>query len=228
MGKIKIILAEDHVVVREGFRELIIQEEDMEIVGEVSNGEEAVKMVDDLKPDIVLMDISMPVMNGIEATKKIKDLHPSVQVLILTAYDNEEFIFAIIEAKAAGYLIKNVPGKELLNAIRAVHNGDSFLHPVIAKKILKRIQDGTNTMRPKTGYDLSRRELEVVDLGAQGLSNKEIAQQLSLSNRTIQTHWRNIFVKLGVSSRVEAIMECLKKNIITIHHQGKNRDRYIK
>jgi len=219
MKKIKIILADDHNVVREGIREMLQNEEDMEVIGEASEGEEAVKMVSYLNPDIVLMDISMPGMDGIEATRKIKESNPFVNVLVLSAYDNEEFIFSVLEAKAAGYLLKNAKRQELVNAIRLVFNGESFLHPRITKKVLERLQTGN---RKKTNHGkkvLSIRELEIVNLGAKGLFNKEIAAELSLSERTVQTHWRNIFTKLGVGSRIEAIMECLNKELISIENQ---------
>ena len=140
MKKIKVFLAEDHAVAREGIRNFIQHEKDMEVVGEASNGQEAVEMVNDLNPDIVIMDLAMPVLNGIEATRRIKESHPNMSVLVLSAYDNEEFIFAVLEAKAAGYLLKNVRGQELLNAIRAVYEGESILHPEIAKKIIIRSQ----------------------------------------------------------------------------------------
>lgn len=155
-------------------------------------------------------------MNGIEATKKIKNSRPNINILILTAYDNEEFIFAIIEAKAAGYMLKNVKGQELLNAIRAVYAGDSVLHPTITSKVLKNISSSTNKFPPKNKNILSVRELQVIKLGVQGLANKEIADRLDLSVRTIQTHWRNIFVKIEVNSRLEVIMHCLKQKWITI------------
>jgi DNA-binding NarL/FixJ family response regulator len=216
MGKIKVLLVEDHVVVREGIRELIEREEDMEVVGETGNGEEAVQMVGELKPDVVLMDIALPGLNGIEATRRIKESYPSVCVLVLTAYDNEEFIFAILKAKAAGYLLKNARGRELLNAIRAVYEGNSILHPAVAKKVFEHFQLEGEDIAQRRRQPLSRRELEVVKLGAQGLLNKEIADRLSLSERTVQTHWRNIFAKLGVCCRVEAIMHCLKEGWITL------------
>ena len=225
MEKIKVLLAEDHIVVREGIRELIEREEDMEVVGEASDGREAIRMVEQLNPDVVLMDIAMPGVNGIEATRRIKESHPSVSILVLTAYDNEEFIFAILEAKAAGYLLKNARGQELLSAIRAVYEGDSVLHPAIAEKVLKRLQSEGKDTAPKRKPLLSSRELEVIELGAKGLANKEIAYELSLSDRTVQTHWRNIFAKLGVSSRIEAITECLKRGLIDLEQTVERGDK---
>ena len=217
METIKILLAEDHVVVREGIRELIQGEEDMEVVGEAGDGEEAVKLVSQVKPDVVLMDIAMPKLNGIEATRRIKESHPSVSVLILTAYDSEEFIFALVDAGAAGYLLKNVRTREVLNSIRSVYDGESVLHPAIADKILSRLQfERGKLVRPEKNEILSQRELEVLKLGMEGLSNKEVATELSLGIRTVQTHWRNIFNKLGVSSRTEAIIYGLNKNWITL------------
>jgi NarL family two-component system response regulator LiaR len=223
MKKIKVLLAEDHAVVREGIRDFIQRERDMEVIGEAANGLEAVEMVNDLNPDIIIMDLAMPVLNGIEATKRIKESHPNMSVLILSAYDNEEFIFAVLEAKAAGYLLKNVRGQELLNTIRAVYEGESILHPEIANKILVRLQTKKGVAPARYKKSLSRRELEVVELGALGLVNKDIADRLSLSSRTVQTHWRNIFVKLGVSSRIEAIIYCLNNKLIKFPHNGDSR-----
>lgn len=208
------------MVVREGIRELIQREEGMEIVGEAGDGEEAVQLAERLKPDIILMDISMPKLNGIEATQRIKGLHPSISVLVLTAYDNEEFILALLEAGAAGYLLKNVRSRELINAIRAVYDGESVLHPVIANKVFSRLQLGKRKhSEQERGELLTDRELEVLRLGTQGLANKEIATGLFLGERTIQTHWRNIFNKLGVSSRTEAIMYCLRKGWISMNQE---------
>lgn len=221
MEKIRILLAEDHVVVREGLKELIENEDDMEVVGEAGDGEQAVKMVDELKPDIVLMDIAMPKLNGVEATRKIKQSHPSVSILVLTAYDSEEFIVALVEAGAAGYLLKNVRGKEVLNGIRAVYAGESVLHPVIAGKIINHLlEERRRPVRVEKPDILTQRELEVLKLGVEGLDNGGIAARLSLGVRTVQTHWRNIFNKLGVSSRTEAIVYGLKKGWIALEGQG--------
>ncbi|GAH67007.1 unnamed protein product, partial [marine sediment metagenome] len=197
--------------------ELIQGEDDMEVVGETGDGEEAIELVSQAEPDVVLMDIAMPKLNGIEATRRIKESHPSVSVLVLTAYDNEEFIFALVEAGAAGYLLKNVQSRELLNSIRAVYDGESVLHPTIANRIFSRLQlEGKKPVRSERKQILSRRELEVLKLSMEGLSNKEVAKELSLGIRTVQTHWRNIFNKLGVSSRTEAIISGLNKGWITL------------
>jgi len=209
------------VVVREGIRELISRQQDMKVVGEAGDGEETIQLVEQLKPNLVLMDIAMPKLNGIEATRRIKESHPSTSILVLTAYDNEEFIFALVEAGAAGYLLKNVRGQELLNAIRATYDGESVLYPTIAKKVFRRLQlvgKRESTVQEKRGF-LSGRELEVLRLGAEGLVNKEIAKELSIGERTIQTHWRNIFNKLGVSSRTEALMHCLRRGWIILKQE---------
>ena len=209
------------MVVREGIRELISRQQDMKVVGEAGDGEETIQLVEQLKPNLVLMDIAMPKLNGIEATRRIKESHPSTSVLVLTAYDNEEFIFALLEAGAAGYLLKNVRGQELVNAIRATYDGESVLYPTIAKKVFRHLQLGgkrTSTVQEKIEF-LSGRELEVLRLGAEGLANKEIAKDLFIGERTIQTHWRNIFNKLGVSSRTEALMNCLRKGWITLKQE---------
>jgi NarL family two-component system response regulator LiaR len=225
MEKIKVLLAEDHAVVREGLRELIERQEDMQVVGEAGDGEETIRLADELGPDLVLMDIALPKLNGIEATRRIKELHPFITILVLTAYDNEEFIFALLEAGAAGYLLKNVESQELLDAIHAVYNGDSVLYPTVAAKVFKHLQAEKNrkyTKQERTVL-LSGRELEVIRLGAEGLINKQIAKELSVGERTIQSHWRNIFNKLGVSSRTEALMEGLRRGWIVLKEEEEDR-----
>jgi NarL family two-component system response regulator LiaR len=210
MSKIKVLLAEDHVIVREGTREFIQREPDMEVVGEAGDGEEAVKLATKLKPDVVVMDIAMPKLNGIEATKQIKASLPSTAVLILTAYDYDQYIFALLEAGAAGYLLKGVQVREVIDAIRAVYAGESVLHPVVARRVIDRMVSPTQN-KTEVAEPLSEREMEVLKLAATGISNKEIAQQLFLSPRTVQVHLGNVFNKLGVASRTEAILYGLKR-----------------
>ncbi len=216
-GKIRVLLAEDHVVVREGTRELIQRQPDMEVVGEAGDGEEAIEMVDKLRPDVVIMDISMPKLSGIEATKQIKVLHPATAVLILTAYDNDQYIFALLEAGAAGYLLKNVRGRELIDAVRAVYAGESVLYPTVARRVIEHLKSPAfSPTEAKTIELLSDREMEVLKLAAKGISNKEIAEQLFLSPRTVQVHLGNIFNKLDVGSRTEAVLHALRKGWLTL------------
>lgn len=216
MDKIRVLLAEDHVIVREGTRELVQREPDMEVVGEASNGEEAIELANRLHPDVIVMDVNMPKLNGIEATKKIKTLYPATAVLILTAYDSDQYIFALLEAGAAGYLLKTVRGSELIGAIRAVYAGESVLHPAVARRVITRLVSPAAAPAPtETVEPLSEREIEVLKLAAKGMNNKDIAQQLFLSPRTIQAHLSNIFKKLNVGSRIEAILCGLRKGWFT-------------
>jgi len=213
--KIKVLLAEDHVMVREGTREFVQREPDMEVVGEAGDGEEAVRLATGLKPDVVVMDIAMPKLNGVEATKQIKKVAPSIAVLILTAYDYDQYIFALLEAGAAGYLLKGVKVHELIDAIRAVYAGESVLHPVVARRVIDRmVSPGSSEV--KASDTLSEREMEILKLAATGVSNKDIAQQLFLSPRTVQVHLGHIFSKLGVASRTEAVLHALKKGWLTL------------
>lgn len=216
MDKIRILLAEDHIVVREGTREIIGHEQDMEVVGEASDGEEAVELTTRLHPDIVVMDVAMPKLNGIEATKQIKDLRPDTTVLVLTVHDNDEYIFALLEAGAAGYLLKNVKGRELIDAIRAVCAGESILHPAVTRKVIDQsVRSATKRFETQKTESISEHEVAVLKLAAKGMSNKQIADQLFLSPRTVQAHLRNIFIKLGVASRTEAVLHGFKRGWFT-------------
>lgn len=217
MEKIRILLAEDHVVVREGTRKLLESQPDFVIVGEASNGEEAIELARKLRPELVIMDISMPKVSGIEATKQIKALYPSTAVLVLTGYDYDEYVFALIEAGAAGYLLKDTSGDELVSAVRHVKAGEPVLHPRIIRKILDRLRAPLDEAVRTPAVDvLTDREMEVLKLAARGMSNAEIADTLYLSIRTVQAHLRAIFNKLGVGSRSEAIVCALKKGWLSL------------
>lgn len=218
METIRVIIAEDHAMVREGTRELLEREKDIEVVGEAADGAEAVALVEKLHPDVAIVDISMPGMGGIEATPKIKALHPSIAVLILTAYDDDQYIFALLGAGAAGYLLKDVPFAEVVRAVRAVHAGEPVLHPAIAKKVLAKIaSEATDEPTPQASRAvLTDREREVLRLAACGMSNASIANRLSVSLRTVQSHLTHTFDKLGVGSRTEAVIAGLRRGFLEL------------
>lgn len=217
MDTIRILLAEDHAVVRQGTRELLEQQGDLEVVAEASDGQQAVQLALKLLPDVVIMDFAMPKLNGIEATRHIKAIAPSVAVLVLTAYDSEQYVFAFLEAGAAGYLLKDVSVDKLVEAVRAVHAGESVLHPAITRKVIDRFARHDAGFGAKNGLEqITERELEVLGLAARGMSNRSIARELSISVRTVQTHLSNIFSKMGVGSRTEAVMYGLRKGLITL------------
>lgn len=217
MDTITILLADDHVLVRQGTRELLEREDDLEVIGEAGDGEEAVALAVDLRPDVVIMDIAMPKLSGIEATRRIKSAQPDSAVLILSAYDDDQYIFALLEAGAAGYLLKDIPAQELVEAIRAVHAGESILHPAIARKVINRFASPLREVTTAIESDeLTDREMEVLKLAAKGMTNMEIAKALSLSVRTIQGHLSNIFSKMQVGSRTEAVIQALGKGWFTL------------
>jgi len=217
MDKIKILIADDHAVVREGTRQILEREPDLEVVAEAADGEEAVKLAGSSKPNVAIIDIAMPKVDGIEATKQIKALYPAIAVLILTAYDDDQFIFSLLEAGAAGYLLKSVRGHELIDAVRAVYAGESVLHPAVARKVLNRfVPPAGKTAELKPSAVLSEREMDVLRLATRGLSNQEIARELCLSLRTVQAHLGHIFNKLGVSSRTEAVVRALKEGWVNL------------
>ncbi|MDD5338682.1 MAG: response regulator transcription factor [Dehalococcoidales bacterium] len=214
MNKIRIVIADDHAVVREGTRVLLDREEDMQVIGEASEGEEAVRIIEQLKPDVVILDISMPKLSGIEVTKKVKKTQPSLSVLILTAYDNDEYIFALLEAGAAGYLLKDMLAGEIVDAVRLVFSGESVLHPAVARKVIQRAVF-SSAVDDKEDIELSEREIEVLKLAAKGLSNKDISDELCISIRTVQGHINKIFHRLGVGSRTEAIFQSVKRGLLS-------------
>jgi DNA-binding NarL/FixJ family response regulator len=217
MDKITIVIADDHTLVREGTRQCLEREDDFEVVAEAADGLEAVRLVNQLKPNVVIVDIAMPNLNGIEAAKQIKKSQPGTAVLALSAYDDDEYIYALLEAGADGYLLKNVRGQQLVDAIRDVCAGEVVLDPHVTRKVVQWFSSLSHGHRAENGGEcLSERELEVLKLAAKGMSNKEIAAQLALSVRTVQSHLGHIFDKLGVSSRTEAVLHALKAGWLSL------------
>ncbi len=217
MERIKILIADDHTLMRDGIRRILEREPGFDVVAEAGDGEEAIALIKSLTPDIAIIDIAMPKVDGIEVTQRVKALCPKTAVLILTAYDDDEFVFSLIEAGAAGYLLKSVQSQELIRAIRAVRAGESVLHPSIARKVLDHFVPSLAKREEQPPLEiLTDRELEVLKLVTKGLSNKEIGDKLTLSVRTVEGHLGSIFEKLGVSSRTEAVYRALKEGWVTL------------
>jgi two-component system, NarL family, response regulator LiaR len=212
---IRVYITDDHPIVRRGIKQLLSTEPGINVVGEATNGREAVRDVDKLKPDIVLMDLIMPGMDGIEATRQIKAGHPSIQILVLTSFATDDKIFPAIKAGALGYLIKDTGPEELVSAIRQVHQGQLTLHPSIAQKLLKEL--ALTSEQPPTPDPLTEREVEVLKLIARGLSNQEIAETLVVSAATVYTHVSKILEKLHLASRTQAALYALREGLASLY-----------
>ena len=212
MEKIRILIADDHPVVREGLSSMLNKQPDFQVVGEAENGQDAIDQAQKLKPDVVLMDLRMPVVDGVEAMRKIKEQNQDAKFVVLTTYDSDEYIFQGIEAGATAYLLKDSPRDELFKAVRSVMQNESLIQPSIASKVLDRFVKISREAREPSGF--SSREIEVMGLMAKGLSNKDIADSLFLSESTVKTHIQSIFHRLKVKDRTEAVMVAIKKGLI--------------
>jgi len=211
-GLIKIIIADDHPLIRQGLRVVIEAQPDMELVAEASNGEQAIQQALALKPDIVIMDLQMPVKDGLAATREIAQTNPQVQVLILTSFPDDDNVYTAIKAGAMGFLLKDSSAEYLLDAIRTVSRGESVLHPTIARKLMQEIRQPPRL--PPTTEPLTPREVEVLGCLTQGMANQQIARQLSISVRTVSTHVRNILDKLHLANRTQAALYALDQGIV--------------
>lgn len=214
MEEIRILIVDDHPVVREGIGSMLQKEADFKVVGEATNGLEAVDKARELAPDVVLMDLRMPEMDGVEAIGRIKEEKPEIKFIILTTYSDDEYIFKGIAAGARAYLLKDAPRDELFKAIRMVSRGESLIQPVVASRVLDKLAELSR--KTPAGDVLSDREIEVLQLMASGESNKDIADHLSITQSTVKTHITSIFQKLNVTTRTEAVTSALKKGIIQL------------
>ena len=216
---IRVFIADDHTIVRNGIAAVLELVPDIEVVGEAENGREAFHRVEQLQPDVILMDLVMPEMDGIEAIRRIKDRQPEVRILVLTTFAGEDKIFPAIKAGALGYHLKDCRPEELVQAIRQVHRGESSLHPVIARKVLEELSRPSE--RPPTPDPLTPREVEVLRLVAQGLENPEIAERLVITEATVRTHVSNITSKLHVASRTQVALYALREGIASLDNTDK-------
>lgn len=211
-NKLRILLAEDHLTVREGIKLLVNAQEDMEVVGEAENGEIAVKEAVRLEPDMVIMDVSMPVLNGLKATKRLRNTCPDIMILALSRHSDDGYLQQLISAGANGYVLKQSAPKELINAIRAVGSGKAYLDPALTQKVMGGYAVRSTSLRGEGKKDLSSREIEVLKLISFGYSNKEIATRLDLSVKTIEAHKANAMRKLGITGRIDIVKYAILQN----------------
>lgn len=217
MGKIRVFIADDHLILREGIRSLLEKVPDIEMIGEADDGNEAVTKVERLMPDVVLMDITMPELNGLEATRQIKEKHPQTKVLILTMHETDQYLSAMLEAGASGYVVKTTTSSELISAIRAVYQGDVHLYPSIARMLVEDYLQKVKMGEEKESYNgLTPREREILRYIAEGKQNKEIAALLGISVRTVQSHRTNLMDKLGAHDRTELVKYAIRKGIVDL------------
>ena len=211
---IRVLLADDHVVVRAGIRQFLEQSTDIQVVAEASDGQEACKLLEQFAPDVAVLDIQMPGLSGIEVTRWIRAKHLSIGILVLTAYDEEPYVQAVLQAGANGYVLKTAKPQEIVDAVRDVFHGKSVLDTAIAQKLITRL---SSKSEEATIDPLTDRELQILTLTAKGFTNKAIGMQLSISDRTVQNHLANIFQKMNASSRTEMVMRAVSLGLISVN-----------
>jgi NarL family two-component system response regulator LiaR len=217
MKKIRVLVVDDHTIVRDGISALLALTGDIEVVGEATNGYEAINVVRELHPDIVLMDIAMPIMGGLEATRRISKEFPKTKVLVLTQHDDKEYVFPVIESGASGFISKAGASTELVMGIRSVYQGESYLTPSVAKLLVENYQQTTGKRLDEDPYNkLTERERDVLKLLAEGYSTQEIANLLVITPKTVEGHKTNLMAKLGIHNRIDLVKYALRKGIISI------------
>ena len=214
MAKIRVVLADDHTILRAGLQSLLNAQPDIEVVGEASNGTGTIQVVQELEPDVVLMDISMPGMNGLDATREVKRVCPAAKVLILTMHDDDAYLRQALRAGASGFVLKRAEDRDLLTAIRAVCDGEIYVHPSMSKALVGALMPKQSAPEGPPLRQLTTRELEVMQLLAQGYTNQEIAQRLVLSVKTVETHRAHVMEKLGLRTRAELVRYALQESLL--------------
>ena len=220
---IKIVIADDHALLRQGIRNVLELEEDFQVIGEAGDGEEAVERAATLKPDILLLDINMPKMNGLEVIRQMIDQHTKVRIIVLTMHDDENYVIEVIKAGAVGYLLKDIEPGMLVKAIRTVYEGESFIYPTLAKKLFGEINrqhvknlEAARVLARTKDERLSYRELEVLEMVCKGKSNQDVAKILFLSEKTVKNHLTNIFRKISVTDRTQAVLYAIKNKLVVL------------
>ncbi len=221
MEPIRIVLADDHWLMRDGTRHILEQCPNLRVVDDAEDGQQALELVERLQPDVAILDIRMPKLNGIEVVRQMKECSPNTKALMLTAYDDDDYILALMEAGALGYLLKTARPSELIDAVQRVHLGEPVLHPAIAIKVARLWARRRDSTGQEFSEQLSVREHDVLQLAVKGLRNKAIADRLSISVRTVEGHFNAIFSKLGVSSRIEAVLYALSRHVVTLEEGDK-------
>lgn len=214
---IKVLICDDQEIVCDGLQRILESDPEINVVGIAHNGIEALEQVEVCHPDLVLMDLKMPEMNGVVATRKIREKHPTINVLILTTFDDDEWLIDAVRSGASGYLLKDLPRTDLINAIKGTANGKSYIDPAVAGKLLTNVAQNTPQQSPNINVSLSDREIEVLRLLAMGLSNAEIAKRLYLTEGTVRNYTSAIFSKLHVSDRTQAVVVALRTGLVDLN-----------
>lgn len=220
MERIRIVLADDHALVRDGTRRILEQCPDLVVVGEAGDGQEALALIARLQPDVAILDVRMPRLGGVDVVRQMQECSPGTKTLVLTAYDDDEYILALMELGAHGYLLKTARASELVDAVRCIQGGEAVLHPAVAAKVARLWRSHRGIVHPEPAGRLSIREHEVLRLAARGLRNKAIADELVISVRTVEGHFNSILAKLGVASRTEAVLYAIAHGWVTLDEEA--------
>lgn len=212
---IKVLIADDQEIVCEGLKKILQSDPELKVIGTAHNGQQALELIEHQRPNLVLMDLQMPIMNGVQAIRQLRKTDPDLPVLVLTTYTDDKWLFDAIRAGANGYLLKDRPRQELIDAIKGTASGDSYLDPAVTKRVLDSVASVPEPMESSSDLDLSQREQDILQLLVEGLSNADIAQRLFLSEGTVRNYLSGLFTKLGVSDRTQAVVVALRRGLVS-------------